>query len=336
MTLDRYLKMAYSSNSVLTLVALLLWLLLLAQAKPNLQTLVWKIWVCNNFNNHFLYRARFVIFGFAAHKHFKSCSLMRMFIMKHSKSLDNFKNQLSDEDIKSSATLMMLNDLSTLLNRLKGLNIEKMLDIGCGYGGLTKLVASYLSIPEVYGLDKDSERLKVAQKRVQVLKLDVEHGSPFPNDVFDLVTSFGVLEHLNYFDSFFQEAFRVLKAGGYILISIPNLASYVNRILLLFGYQPRDIEVSQKVVVGVAQTFYRRGSLPLKPIMHTRSITLRALKQLLEFYNFEVIAVRGGSPPLGNPSFKLLVKVLDLLTSWRPSLSRRIFVLARKSRTFTF
>src|SRR3989304_7625005 len=63
---------------------------------------------------------------------------------------DDSTSKLTKEDIESSATLLMFNDLLKLLNRLNGQDIKRMLDIGCGYGGLAKTIANYLYIPEVY------------------------------------------------------------------------------------------------------------------------------------------------------------------------------------------
>jgi glycosyltransferase involved in cell wall biosynthesis/SAM-dependent methyltransferase len=57
---------------------------------------------------------------------------------------------------------------------------------------------------------------------------------PYPNNSFDLVTGMEILEHLAldpYF--FFSEAARVLKPGGHILLTTPNVVSHrgVNKML---------------------------------------------------------------------------------------------------------
>jgi hypothetical protein len=39
---------------------------------------------------------------------------------------------------------------------------------------------------------------------------------------------------------------RVLREGGYLLITTPNLASWVNRLVMLLGYQPYNCEVSRR------------------------------------------------------------------------------------------
>jgi predicted SAM-dependent methyltransferase len=51
---------------------------------------------------------------------------------------------------------------------------------------------------------------------------------PFRNRVFDVVTSFGVIEHFRKGSEVIatlSEAHRVLKVGGYLILTIPNFAT---------------------------------------------------------------------------------------------------------------
>ena len=43
----------------------------------------------------------------------------------------------------------------------------------------------------------------------------------FPNNSFDLVTAFDVFEHLEDDQKGLEEAFRVLKKGGFLLLTVP-------------------------------------------------------------------------------------------------------------------
>jgi len=190
-----------------------------------------------------------------------------------------------------------------------------MCDIGCGYGGLTKVVSEYLQAQEVYGIDIDEERLQVVSQRgIKVFRVDIEYEKlPFPDEYFDLVTSFGVLEHLKHFDNFFTESYRVLRKGGFLIISMPNLGSWINRIALLLGFQPRDVEVSCRV--------RNQGFLPIYSegyIGHVHSATLRAMRKILEFYNFQVVKVQGSSPYMETKRLGILLKMLDKIFSNEP------------------
>lgn len=227
-------------------------------------------------------------------------------------------------DLNRSVTAHMLEGLLTFLNCLRDKKMERMLDIGCGYGGISMTIAQHLRISEVIGIDIDEIVFEEARnKGVIVSKLDAAKKSyPFSNDYFDLITSFGVLEHLSYFDPVFTESFRILKPGGYLLISTPNLASWINRLALLLGYQPRDVEISKKFAVGVA------GGYGMDAIGHLHTPTLRALKELLEQYGFKVVATKGCKPYVSR--LNLILQLIDTIAAIRPSLARRFFVLSRK------
>lgn len=55
-----------------------------------------------------------------------------------------------------------------------------------------------------------------------------------------------VIEHLINPDNAISEAYRVLKPGGFLIIATPNQASWVNRVLLLFGHPILGIDLSTK------------------------------------------------------------------------------------------
>jgi len=204
--------------------------------------------------------------------------------------------------------------------------ISRMVDLGCGYGGLTECIASYFQVREAYGVDMDGERLLLAGKRgIKIYALNLEHDLlPFDGGSIDLVTSFGVLEHLTYYDNLISEASRVLTRGGYFLMSMPNLASYVNRIALLFGYQPRIVELSSKGAFGVLPLYRNRGSNG-----HIRTATLRAMRELLHHYKLEYVRGRG----FAGPAFPYLMpssNIVDKALHRFPSLSRRFILLAAR------
>lgn len=59
-----------------------------------------------------------------------------------------------------------------------------------------------------------------------------------------------VIEHLFDIDRLLFEVKRMLKPGGIAVITTSNLASWYNRLSLLFGWQPFWTEVSTKFVIG--------------------------------------------------------------------------------------
>lgn len=234
------------------------------------------------------------------------------------------RTEITSDDLKSSATLSDLPSLLDVLKLLESSTLSRLLDLGCGYGGLTMFLANRLGIDDVYGVDINEERLSQARARgIITHKIDLEKEKlPFPCDFFDIVTCFGSLEHLSYFDNFFSESFRVLRKGGYLLISMPNLGSYVNRIGLLLGFQPRDVEILRREPA--------QGFLPgnvRQWLGHVHSATLRAMKYAIGSYGFTIVKVRGSSP---HTVPARLVRVLDKIFGTHAGLSRRFIILSQK------
>ena len=197
------------------------------------------------------------------------------------------------------------------------------LDLGCGDGGLSMEIAKIVGAKEVYCVDIDVEALRRASLRnIKTFALDISKDIiPFPNNSVDLVTALEVIEHLINPDNMLRETYRVLKPSGYFLISTPNLASWVNGVLLLLGYQPYNCEASTEVLAGVLW----RGRTFAKPAGHIRAFTLRALKELLKYHGFKIINVKGA--PGVEPKE---LRYIDALLSSIPSLARRLIVLAQK------
>jgi SAM-dependent methyltransferase len=235
--------------------------------------------------------------------------------------------KLDEEEFNSSTTLHMflrdqksLFDLLLFLDRnLKGR--EKLVDFGGGYGFLTEFVAEVLGFKEAYNIDLDDRRVK--RSRVKAIELDLERQQlPFGDGEVDLILSFGSLDHMVLWDKPFSEAQRVLKTHGYFVISLTNLGSWDSRLSLLFGYQPRHVEVSSKYLPGVLP-FYKEVPLP---VGHVHTCTYKALKDLALCYKFRVRYERG----LRTTHPNRIVRIIDSLMARKPSLATRYLVALEK------
>ena len=110
-------------------------------------------------------------------------------------------------------------------------------------------------------------------------------------DLFDTVTFFELIEHVDNTDMIFQNARRNLKQGGGLVFSFPNLASLLCRVSLLLGYQPHILEVSN-IFGNFGSGLLGRWSNPSgKPVHHVRGITLNAMIELVKYHGFEVIKI---------------------------------------------
>jgi methionine biosynthesis protein MetW len=203
--------------------------------------------------------------------------------------------------------------------------VNKLLDLGCGNGEFTVKLGKDLSVSDIYGVDISDEAIRMSkEKGVKAIKVDLEAEKlPFPPKFFDLVAAIEVIEHLRYPDNMLAEAWRVLKPGGYFVISTPNLASWINRLLILMGYMPYFSEPSEKYLAG----FYAHNKINVNPAGTLRLYTLKALRELLQVYGFSVVKISGSYADYENR----FLRVLDMLISWiKPSLASDIILIAQK------
>lgn len=110
---------------------------------------------------------------------------------------------------------------------------ESFVDLGCGDGRMTKVVAKKSKAKSVIGLDS----LPV-KNSFKIVKGDLNRKFPFKNNSFDFALSHYSLEHLYNSGLFISETHRILKKGGYTIVATDNLANWPTIIALLLGFQP--------------------------------------------------------------------------------------------------
>lgn len=216
----------------------------------------------------------------------------------------------------SSYTLMSIEHLEPALRMLRDKGIRSMIDFGCGYGVLTCIIAEYLGIEEVWGIDIDDERID-AEKPCKITV--VKHNLDKPLVIgrkFDLVTSFGVLEHIHDWNAFMGSILKLSKEGTWILISAPNLGSWINRLAIILGRQPRDLEIAAKLYHVLPP--YRQHL----PVGHIKMATLGAMEEFLKDFGFQVVKV------FSLYSKHNAINIVDKLLKPFPSLARRYIILA--------
>ena len=112
--------------------------------------------------------------------------------------------------------------------------------------------------------------------------------TPFKDETLDIITSFDIIEHLIDPDAFLTESFRILKWGGYFMISTPNLADFYSRLIFLFGYTPFSYNPSKfRVAVPFSKLDTNMG--------HKSVFTYKGLKEILSIHGFEIIKSYGYS-----------------------------------------
>jgi len=121
--------------------------------------------------------------------------------------------------------------------RVFGDNVKpgtKMMDVGCGDGRLSELARRFGVAYS--GIDLSSQAVEACrEKGLEAVQHDLSEPFPFPNGTFEAVSIFEVFEHLFSPDLVLSEIVRVLKPGGVVIGSVPNIAYFPNRLLLLAG-----------------------------------------------------------------------------------------------------
>lgn len=107
---------------------------------------------------------------------------------------------------------------------------QRMLEIGCGIGRMTRGFAHYFS--EVHGIDVSGEMIEQARQNltafpnVILYETDGSSLAPFPNDYFDFCFSFIVFQHIPsraIIENYIKEVGRVLINGGVFHFQVNGL-----------------------------------------------------------------------------------------------------------------
>lgn len=102
---------------------------------------------------------------------------------------------------------------------------DKIIDIGSGVGNFTKLVKKTYPGCEVWGTDISDVIIQtniIDNPDITYLEQQIGNQKDVPNDYFDVVFCGETIEHLDQPELLFQDAYRVLKIGGKLIITTPN------------------------------------------------------------------------------------------------------------------
>ena len=172
----------------------------------------------------------------------------------------------------------------------------RLLDLGCDDGALTVEIAARIGKATIYGAEIVHEAAEAAGKRGVLVKgFDLNGALEFAHDFFDVVHANQVIEHVHNSDNFIGEVRRILRPGGYAVISTENASSWCNVFASVMGWQIFSLTnfSNKKRGIGNPLALYRNGASELNSWNHVRIYSIRGLREYFEAFGFIVEGVKG-------------------------------------------
>ena len=169
---------------------------------------------------------------------------------------------------------------------------SKVLDIGCATGYLARELSKIGC--ETWGVDCDELAAKKAEnycKEITICNLDEIDTLPFPENFFDFIVALDVVEHLIHPDKLLSVVKPYLKAGGQIVISVPNIAHASMRWSLLNGH-------------------FEYTSTGILDKTHVHFYTMKSFENLIKRAGYKILTI---SPTNGMCKVPFLYKITDRL-----------------------
>lgn len=115
---------------------------------------------------------------------------------------------------------------------------KRALDLGAGDGFWSRQLRAR-------GWTVTATNCRDSRSPAGALEVDAEEPLPFPDATFDLVWVIEVIEHVRNVEPLVAELRRVVRPGGRIILTTPNSAFWLYRVLNLFGITPAQIQNPQ-------------------------------------------------------------------------------------------
>lgn len=171
----------------------------------------------------------------------------------------------------------------------------RLLDIGCGWGGLAEFAARHYGV-SVVGVTISAEQQAMAQARCAGLPVEIRlQDYRDLNEPFDRVVSVGMFEHVgpkNY-DTYFSVVSRCLRDDGLFLLhsigankSDLNVDQWINRYIFPNGCLPSAAQVTQSIEGNfVLEDWHNMGADYDRTLMAWHERFIKAWPQLKGNYS---------------------------------------------------
>jgi 2-polyprenyl-3-methyl-5-hydroxy-6-metoxy-1,4-benzoquinol methylase len=155
-------------------------------------------------------------------------------------SLKELNTQSWDDRLEARAhTYQVRSRFRFALGRLVAHQPKHWLDVGTGNGYLPKIARPKLNGVRITGTDFAHNAIQSASSLDEGIVNDIdESGLPFADRSFDFISCLEVIEHLIFPEKALSEMHRVLKPGGHLVVTVPNIQFIEYVVALIRGKMP--------------------------------------------------------------------------------------------------
>jgi 2-polyprenyl-3-methyl-5-hydroxy-6-metoxy-1,4-benzoquinol methylase len=187
-----------------------------------------------------------------------------------------------------------------------------LLDVPAGEGALAaRLIAAGFEVsccdlyPEIFRLDG-----------VSISQGDLNAELPFGDQSFNFVTCLEGLEHIENPQQAIREFARVLRPGGTVIVSIPNILNIEERLKwLLYGYTSHFKPMSRAHVERLRAEYDNREEIAA----HVNPIAYSELRYVLEKNSFQIVSVQRDKPKANTWLYWPIVLLIRLIARLTPA-----------------
>jgi len=165
--------------------------------------------------------------------------------------------------------------------------VGRLLDVGCYDGQLLRHAVEPRLAELLVGCDIALPALQAAQARaIAPVRAQLEAtGLPFADGAFATVLAAEVIEHVFDTQAVLNELARLLRPGGWLVLTTPNLVALSGRLQLILGRSPHNVEFDASPQTAGHIRYFTFGTLELL----LRRAGLRPLGRWTNVAHFSVL-----------------------------------------------
>jgi ubiquinone/menaquinone biosynthesis C-methylase UbiE len=192
----------------------------------------------------------------------------------------------------------------------------QLLDVPAGEGALAErlLTAGF----EVTCCDLYPEIFRLSG--VRITQGDLNGELPFTDQSFDYLTCLEGLEHIENPQQAIREFARMLRPGGTVIVSIPNILNIEERFKwLLYGYTSHFKPMTRTHVARLRAEYDNREEIAA----HVNPIGYSELRYILEKNGFQILGVHRDKPKSNAWLYWPIVLLIRLIARLTPADKRK-------------